>query len=53
MKRMDFTSPLPISLEELEERITEVVDKLNRDPELIKRCHASMRRRAQMCMQPF
>ena len=51
MKRMVFTSPLPISLDKLEELITEVVDQLNGDPELIKKCHVSVRRRAQMCME--
>ena len=36
------TSTRPRTLDELEERILNEIDEINRDPDLIKKCHLSV-----------
>ena len=51
LKRRVYLSPRPRTLEQLEERIMEEIHQLNQDPDLIKRCHLSVRKRAQLYVQ--
>ena len=51
MKRKVFSAPLPTALDELEAKISQVIEDLNADPELLRRCHLSVRNRAQLCME--
>ena len=49
MKRMVFSAPLPTTVEEMEEKIMDAVRELNNRPDYIRRCHLSVRKRAQLC----
>ena len=51
LKRRVYLSPRPRTLDELEERILNEIDEINRDPDLIKTCHLSVRKRAQLYVQ--
>ena len=51
MKRKVFSAPLPTALDELEAKISQVIEDLNADPELLRRFHLSVRKRAQLCME--
>ena len=50
-KRRVYLSPRPRSLDELEERILRQIDEINRESDLIKKCHLSVRKRAQLDVQ--
>ena len=53
MKSKVYLHSRPTTLEELEEKILQVVRELNEDPDLIRRCHQSVKKSAcaQMCLQ--
>ena len=51
LKRRVYLSPRPRTLDELEARIRNEIDEINRDPDLIKKCHISVRKRAQLYVQ--
>ncbi|XP_023332979.1 uncharacterized protein LOC111704850 isoform X2 [Eurytemora carolleeae] len=51
MKSRVYLHPRPTTLEELEEKILQVVRELNEDPDLIRRCHQSVKKRAQLCLE--
>ena len=51
MKSKVYLHPRPTTLEELEEKILQVVRELNEDPDLIRRCHQSVKKRAQLCLE--
>ena len=44
MKSRVYLHPRPTTLEELEEKILQVVRELNDDPDLIQRCHQSVKK---------
>ena len=51
LKRRVYLSPRPRTLDELEARIRNEIDEINRDPDLIQKCHISVRKRAQLYVQ--
>ena len=51
LKRRVYLSPRPKTLDELEARIRNEIDEINRDPDLIQKCHISVRKRAQLYVQ--
>ena len=53
LKKRVYTYPRPTTLEELELRILHEIAQLNQEEELIKRCHLSVRRRAESYIQKF
>ena len=53
LKRRVFKAPRPQTIAELEARIVAEIDQLNREQDLINRCHISVRGRAQLCLQNF
>ena len=53
LKRKVFQHPRPTTVEELETKILMMVDSINADPDLIRRCHVGVRHRAQMCFRNF
>ena len=50
-KRRVYLSPGPRSLDELVERILRQIDEIRREPDLITKCHLSVRKRAQLDVQ--
>jgi len=51
LKRRVYLHPRPRTLEELEERILTEIDMLNRENELIIKCHLSVQKRATLYVQ--
>lgn len=50
LKRIVFSAPLPTTIDELVEKIADAISELNTQPDYIRRCHLSVRKRAQLCI---
>ena len=48
IKSRVFQHPRPATVDELEERITAVIQEINNDPDLVLRCHRAVWKRAQL-----
>lgn len=53
LKSKVFLHPRPNTLEDLEAKILQVIEEVNQDPDLIRQCHLSVRKRADLCFANF